>query len=147
MADNSDGTAKRKRGQGRPFQRGVSGNPGGRPVSDLDAFVRSHTGGGSELAEILLDIARGKAIVDVPTKDGFVTINPVFKDRISAIGELRQMGRFPVSPVDLNVAGGLKRDDLSQYTAEELRNFLKRLQESRCQTPKSDGLPVEKATP
>lgn len=32
MADNSEGTAKKKRrGPGRPFVKGQSGNPGGRP--------------------------------------------------------------------------------------------------------------------
>lgn len=31
MAESSEKTGKRRRGQGRPFQKGVSGNPGGRP--------------------------------------------------------------------------------------------------------------------
>lgn len=43
---NSDGSAiKRRRGRGRPFAHGISGNPGGRPRADLDvqALAREHT--------------------------------------------------------------------------------------------------------
>jgi hypothetical protein len=43
---NGDGsTATRRRGPGRPFPRGVSGNPGGRPRAALDvqALAREHT--------------------------------------------------------------------------------------------------------
>lgn len=43
MADNSTGTA-RKRGPGRPFPKGVSGNPGGRRKSLLsDAMTKRLT--------------------------------------------------------------------------------------------------------
>ena len=31
MAANSDATAKRRRGKGKPFEKGKSGNPSGRP--------------------------------------------------------------------------------------------------------------------
>ena len=31
MAANSDATAKRRRGKGKPFEKGKSGNPNGRP--------------------------------------------------------------------------------------------------------------------
>jgi hypothetical protein len=31
MAENSEGTAKKQRGSGKPFAKGASGNPGGRP--------------------------------------------------------------------------------------------------------------------
>lgn len=46
MAQNSEIPAiKRRRGPGRPFPRGVSGNPGGRPRAALDvqALAREHT--------------------------------------------------------------------------------------------------------
>src|SRR5215471_688117 len=46
MAQNTEVAAKkRRRGPGRPFSRGVSGNPGGRPRAALDvqALAREHT--------------------------------------------------------------------------------------------------------
>lgn len=46
MAQNNEVSAtKRRRGPGRPFARGVSGNPGGRPRAALDvqALAREHT--------------------------------------------------------------------------------------------------------
>lgn len=46
MAQNSEVSAiKRRRGPGRPFPRGVSGNPGGRPRAELDvqALAREYT--------------------------------------------------------------------------------------------------------
>jgi hypothetical protein len=44
MAQNSVRTAK-PRGPGRPFQRGQSGNPGGRPkaVAEVRDLARKHT--------------------------------------------------------------------------------------------------------
>lgn len=47
MAENSETAAKkpRRRGAGRPFQAGQSGNPGGRPkeLGDVKALARAHT--------------------------------------------------------------------------------------------------------
>ena len=34
MAESSEGTAKKKRGTGKPFAKGRSGNPGGRPKAN-----------------------------------------------------------------------------------------------------------------
>lgn len=45
MADLSDGAAPKRRGPGRPFQKGQSGNPGGRPAvsGPLKELARAHT--------------------------------------------------------------------------------------------------------
>jgi len=47
MAENSGGTAttSRKRGSGRPFEKGQSGNPGGRPKEQINvqALAREKT--------------------------------------------------------------------------------------------------------
>lgn len=45
MAQNSQSSAKKKRGRGRPFQPGQSGNPGGRPkaADDVRDLARQHT--------------------------------------------------------------------------------------------------------
>lgn len=79
MTENSRGTAKR-RGPGRPFPKGVSGNPGGRPkvIAEVRELAREQTSraiaalvgvmeqGQSEAArvsaaQILLDRAWGKS--------------------------------------------------------------------------------------
>ena len=55
LAENSAGTMSRI---GRPFPRGQSGNPGGRPKG-VARIVRDVCGGSPrELAQILLEIAR-----------------------------------------------------------------------------------------
>jgi hypothetical protein len=40
MAANSEGTAKKRRGPGRPFVPGQSGNPNGRPKDVLAKLMR-----------------------------------------------------------------------------------------------------------
>src|SRR5687768_6895749 len=52
-AQNSEKTAP-----GRPFPKGQSGNPGGRPKG-LGQYIRTHTNDGEELAALMLDVMRG----------------------------------------------------------------------------------------
>lgn len=57
MAENSDTAAKKRRGAGKPFQPGQSGNPGGRPkvLEEIKNLAREH----SETAiKTLADIAK-----------------------------------------------------------------------------------------
>lgn len=61
MAQNSEVSAnKRRRGSGRPFSRGVSGNPGGRPRAALDVqtLAREHTAKAIETLVKALDDGR-----------------------------------------------------------------------------------------
>ena len=59
MAENSGGAAKRRRGPGRPFQPGQSGNPGGRrPMTqehrDALAAVRALAPDAAEVLRVLM---------------------------------------------------------------------------------------------
>lgn len=57
MAENSSQTAKKPRGRGRPFQKGQSGNPGGRPSipEHVVEAARAHT---VQAIETLVDVMK-----------------------------------------------------------------------------------------
>lgn len=60
MAQNSARTA-RKRGPGRPFPPGVSGNEGGRPKG-FGEYIREQTKGGKEIVDLVLAAMRNKRL-------------------------------------------------------------------------------------
>jgi hypothetical protein len=66
MAENNARTGKR-RGIGRPFPPGVSGNPGGRPRGFV-AAIREQTRDGEELVDFMLRVLRGQ-LPDVRLRD------------------------------------------------------------------------------
>lgn len=57
MAGNSEGTAKKKRGAGRPFAKGQSGNPSGRPKipEDIKQAFKDLTPKAIETLQKILD--------------------------------------------------------------------------------------------
>ena len=57
FAENKIGSAKKKP-RGRPFAKGVSGNPGGRPKDLLGEIIRGHAGLSEELVAGVLKIFR-----------------------------------------------------------------------------------------
>jgi hypothetical protein len=57
LAQNSGETAARP--HGRPFLKGVSGNPGGRPRGFVQT-IREATAEGTELVDFMLRVLRGK---------------------------------------------------------------------------------------
>ena len=60
-AGNSAGTVQVV---GRPFPRGVSGNPSGRPrgASGLASYIKARTDDGQEIADFMMDVMRGDKI-------------------------------------------------------------------------------------
>ncbi len=88
-------------GRGKPFKKGQSGNPGGRPKTDKEAieWLNKHSRGGQKYFEIADSIADGKLLVKrtiVNNSGEFVETedSPSHKERLAAIALLtnRQMG-------------------------------------------------------
>lgn len=61
MTQDTENSMETTRVVGRPFPKGVSGNPGGRPRG-LAAYVRENTDGGEEIVELMVSVMRGDVI-------------------------------------------------------------------------------------
>ena len=61
MNQNTENSMETTKVVGRPFPKGVSGNPGGRPRG-LAAYVRENTDGGAEIVELMVSVMRGDVI-------------------------------------------------------------------------------------
>ena len=61
MALNTENSMETTRVVGRPFPKGVSGNPGGRPRG-LATYVRENTNGGDEIVQLMVSVMRGDVI-------------------------------------------------------------------------------------
>ena len=61
MTQNTENSMETTKVVGRPFPKGVSGNPGGRPRG-LAAYVRENTDGGAEIVELMVSVMRGDVI-------------------------------------------------------------------------------------
>lgn len=98
LAENSQGSArsrKRGRGPGKPFQPGVSGNPGGRPKALKELKERIQVRG-DELVDELLRIALPALAAAAPVELGLGRMGrivpPSHRERILAVKELLDRG-------------------------------------------------------
>ena len=122
---------------GRPFRKGVSGNPGGRPKG-LGAYVRDNTLEGEELADFYLAIFRGEKI------DGK---KPGLRHRMEAGTWLSDRGfGKAVQQSDIKVDHHKPDDRLSTYSLEQLNALLDAL-DNRVPTLEIDGEARELDTP
>ena len=133
-ADNSTPTP---RVIGRPFRKGVSGNPGGRPKG-LAAYVRDNPLEGEELADFYLAIFRGEKI------DGKKL---GLRRRMEAGTWLSDRGfGKAVQQSDIKVDQHKVDHQLSTYSLEQLDALLDALQD-RVPTLEIDGEARELDTP
>jgi hypothetical protein len=96
MAQNSEPA---RRGPGRPFRRGRSGNPGGRPAG-LRRAIQHATTNGRDLAELMVKVMAGQPL----RLDGRL-YRPSLEDSLMAATWLADRGfGKPVSAIELMLA-------------------------------------------
>jgi hypothetical protein len=85
MAANSE---RRRRGPGRPFPKGTSGNPAGRPQTKLlRQAIEGHTNNGRGLVEFLMRVLDGR-----PVRIGGKLYWPTIDDQMEAVTWLADRG-------------------------------------------------------
>ena len=109
MQENAENSTKTL--VGRPFPKGVSGNPGGRPRG-LAAYVRENTGDGKEMVDLMATIMRGETI------DG---IAPRIRDRMEAASWLadRAFGK-PTTQIEATSRSMSVDMTLSEMSSDKL---------------------------
>ena len=107
-----------------PWQPGQSGNPSGRPkgTRDLAGYVLETTGGGWELVDSLVSLARG-IMPNVPGQEGSrprkeQQVRPA--DQLKAIEMLLDRG-FGLSPQQLDIPHSVTDRPLKHLSDETLR--------------------------
>ena len=117
-------TANNPKNSLSPWQPGQSGNPSGRPkgTRDLAGYVLEATGGGKELVDALVSIARG-VMPNVPVQKGSrprkdQQVRPA--DQLKAIEMLLDRG-FGRSPQQLDIAHSVSDRPLEHLSDETLR--------------------------
>ena len=117
-------TANSKNNNLSPWQPGHSGNPSGRPrgTRDLAGYVLETTGGGKELIDALVCIARGVmpnvAVQEGPRPRKDQQVRPA--DQLKAIEMLLDRG-FGRSPQQLDIAHSVSDRPLEHLSDETLR--------------------------
>ena len=108
IAENSMETT---RVVGKPFPKGVSGNPSGRPKG-LASYVRETTNNGQEMVDLMVSVMRGEAI------DG---MKPRITDRMNAATWLsdRAFGK-PVAQIEATSRSMNVDMTLSEMSSEKL---------------------------
>ena len=107
-----------------PWKPGHSGNPSGRPrgTRDLAGYVLETTGGGMELVNALLSMARG-VTPNIPVQEGSRArkdqqVRPA--DQLKAIEMLLDRG-FGRSPQQLDIAHSVTDRPMEHLSDETLR--------------------------
>ena len=125
-----------------PWQPGQSGNPRGRPkgTRDLAGYVLEATGGGKELVDALICIARG-AVPNLAVQKGSrprkdQQVRPA--DQLKAIEMLLDRG-FGRSPQQLDIAHNVSSRPLEHLSDE----MLQLLVESARQLEEGSGVVID----
>ena len=101
MAQNSEQT---RRGPGRPFRKGESGNPGGRPLG-LRRAIQEATTNGRDLADLMTRLMMGR-----PIRLNGRLYQPSFEDSLAAASWLADRGfGKPVSAIELMLSEKMER--------------------------------------
>jgi len=128
-----------------PWKPGQSGNPSGRPrgTRDLSGYVLETTGGGMELVNALLSIARG-VMPNVPVQEGSRPrkdrqVRPA--DQLKAIEMLLDRG-FGRSPQQLDIAHSVSDRPFANLSDETLMTLML-LVENAEQLEEGSGVVVD----
>ena len=115
MKNTSENSIETARVVGKPFPKGVSGNPGGRPRG-LAAYVRESTGNGQDMVDLMTSIMRGETI------DGTA---PRIRDRMDAASWLadRAFGK-PTTQIEATSRSMNVDMTLSEMGTRELLELL-----------------------
>ena len=86
MTENTENSIETTRVVGRPFPKGVSGNPGGRPRG-LAAYVWDKTDGGAEIVGLMVSVLKDGAEGESRTRTSVTST--VFETAASTVPPLR----------------------------------------------------------